>query len=94
MQEIILVLALTVGFDYPDAEMPGVARFERRIDDCAWESLGIPASAVFPETRPESRTYIAPLPPITPGQHVVMFRACSVDVCSEASTRTITVRVE
>jgi hypothetical protein len=84
--ELAIVLAVTIGFDYPDADLLSVTRFERQIDGGSWESIGIPASAISEETPSEHRTYIHPLPPITLGRHTVAYRACDEVMCSDVVT--------
>lgn len=83
----VTVAADAFGFDYVDTDIvsAAVVRFERQIDAGAWVSVAIPPKANDANTGQGASTYKVDVPALTPGPHTVAFRACSVNVCSNAS---------
>src|SRR5262245_49349996 len=69
-------------WDYPDAEIADVTRFDVRVDGGAYVSAGIPNPETLPDTMAGHKSFRYPLPPITNGTHSVAVRACNTLDCS------------
>jgi hypothetical protein len=93
MRKVILILILLTvplqsqpilkaAWDYPDSEIGNIIRFEVKIDNGQYQSVGIPAQESFPTTLSGNHTYTYPVPFTTSGTHTFVVRACDNTECS------------
>lgn len=69
-------------WDYADAELPTITRFEVKVDTGNWIAVGIPAPEVFPDTLAGHHTFTYTLPSVANGPHSFLVRACDDVECS------------
>ncbi len=74
------------GVDYLDADFTsaGVTLFGVKVYSGAWVDVA-PAKVTNPLTPAGSSTYRIAIPPLTPGAHSAVFRACNPNLCSDPS---------
>jgi hypothetical protein len=81
-QPPIVVAGDKFGWDYLDANIATVNRFEVLYDSGAWTPVGIPADQLIVAG---GKTYRVPVPTtLSQGTHTFSVRACSVEVCGAA----------
>lgn len=76
------------GFVYSDTDLKNysITKFEMSIDSGAWTNIKLPPSSPAPpplDTDPDKKEYTILIPPLTPGDHNVRFRACNSALCSD-----------
>lgn len=78
---------LRAVWDYPDAEISAVVRFEVRLDGAPnYTSVGVPTPEVLPTTPPGQHSYGWVLPALNNGTHTLLVRACDANECSFDAT--------
>jgi hypothetical protein len=77
---------LKAVWDYPDNEIGTIARFEVKIDDGVYESIGIPPQQILPTTLAGAHSYVYVIPFTVQGTHVIAVRACDAVECSFDAT--------
>jgi hypothetical protein len=84
--QLIAQAQLKAVWDYPDLEIGTIARFEVKIDDGTYESIGIPSQQTLPTTLPGAHSYVYVIPFTVQGTHVIAVRACDAVECSFDAT--------